>query len=218
MSARFSMILILLVMGMVRTGLSEDAGAETFAPATYGIDRYQHIWKRSPFIVETKTEVVTSPGLASKYMLKAIAWANKSPMVFLLDNSEPDPNKNRFILAQAKPDRIRNLELVSVQLDKDPRKSTALIRQGGEQASLQLDVSMLPPPGPGSSISVGGVIQPSRDYAQPTNAYVPPPPVGQMAPPPSGIVPIAPNPGGAQVPPPTTTRRIIRPQPIHVEN
>ncbi|HVE16632.1 MAG TPA: hypothetical protein VNB29_07835 [Chthoniobacterales bacterium] len=227
MSARFSYFLALGFLMACRVSFAADADTETFAPKTYGVDRYQHIWKRSPFIVET-VAAVQSPGLASKYGLVGIASLGKSPVVFLWDKNESDPAKSRFMVSQAKADTIHNIEVVSVAVDKDPRKSTATIKQGADQALLQFDQSGIPPSGPGAG--GGGIIPPpvtSSGYVPPVmgSNYIPPATTGAVPPPPPGmnpavrgLLPTAPagqvnpaTPGQIQPPP---VRRIIRPKPI----
>jgi hypothetical protein len=210
MSARLSLLLALLVLGVNPAGLSADAGAQAFAPKIYGLDRYQHIWKRSPFIVETAA-VVQSPGLATKYGLVGIAWLNNLPVVFLWDKSEPSPDKSRFMVSRAKPDAIRGIELISTSMDKDLRKSSAVIKQGAEQASLLFEASSIPPSGPTAGQGVAPPVP------MPTTGYVPPMSnsvINQpVFPPHPGQVNPATPPG--QIPPPPV-RRIIRPKPINV--
>lgn len=215
MSARLSVLLALFVMGMNHAGLSADAGAGTFAPKTYGVDHYEHIWKRSPFIVET-VAVVQSAGLATKYGLVGIASLNNLPVVFLWDKTESDPIKSRFMVSKAKADIIRNIELISTSMDKDPRKSSAVIKQGAEQASLPFDPSGIPPSGPsGGQGPMAGAPGAGPGYVTPSPSGLPyPGAVGQPfpSPPPGQVNPNNPN---GQIPP-LPIRRIIRPKPINV--
>ncbi len=246
MSARIPMFLALFVMGG-QPGFSADAGAEKFAPETYPIDRYQQIWKRSPFIKETES-VTQSAGLATKYGLVGMSSLNKLPIVFLWDKNEADAVKSRFMVSKAKPDAAHNIELISVTMDKDPRKSTAIIKQGAEQASLTFDASALQPTGatasmpspgypgiplpsgqvPPAPFQPGGITAPSGLIPlQPGGITAPPVPNASVRLNRSPIDPTRPgqatpppNPG-LQIPPPPTpppTRRIIlRPKPINVD-
>lgn len=217
MSARRPVLHALLAWGIFQTGLAQEAGAEKFSPERYDISRYEQIWKRSPFIVET-VQVQTSPGLAAKYRLVGLVDAGKDSVAFLADTGVDDPAKGRIILSQSKPDRSRNLELVSVSPSSDMRKSSVMIRQGAEQATLPFDPGTLTNIGIG--VQAAGAFpgaQPAGVIAQPqlsagaAQMPITPPQPGQIIPPP----PVS-NSNGGQTPP-TPTRRIIRPKPINVD-
>jgi len=236
MSARFTLSLALLLLGASRSVLLADSGTPPFSPEKYDISRYQKIWERSPFIVETKAVVQSSP-LASKYALVGLVQSGNESVAFLDDSGKT------VMISKKHPDRERNLELVAIMADKDFRKSKVTIKQGNEQADLPFDprgvVAM------GGSASLEGA--PQRGAVPPApvgvinSPYIPPPPSGNASPgqrmpvpttrriiSPGGVQPeqaaagaapstVIPPPNanstGALVPP-TPTHRIIRPKPI----
>jgi len=197
---------LLLFAGSVFTGLAADAGKDAFAPPTYPADRYAAIWKRSPFIVETVTPK-NSAGLATKYALVGMATLDNQPVVFLLDRNANDPVKARILISKVHPSPAQiaaRLELVSISMDRDPRKSSVVVKQGAEQASLPFDASSLPATGPAPT--AGNPAQPPglQAFGIPTPGGVTPQ-MPAVPPPPAPAAAVDPN--GAPVP----TRRIIRP-------
>jgi hypothetical protein len=196
--------------------LADNAGGDTFAPPTYDIQRYEHIWKRSPFIVES-VAVADSPGLASKYSLMGVATVGNKSVAFLLDKNSADPNQSRITLTQDHPSQeqlSKGLQLVSVNLSDNPAVTSAIIRQGSDQATLTIDASVLNTlTGGGSAVGAesprpGGLPIPGI----PGRAFIPPPPQ------PSAVaIPTPPTPSSASpTTPPQPTRRIIRPAPVQV--
>ena len=108
--------------------LADDVGGDSFAPPKYDIQRYEHIWKRSPFIVES-VAVADSPGLASKYSLMGVAMVGDKSVAFLLDKNSADPNQSRITLSQEHPSQeqlSKGLQLVSVSLSSNPSATSAV--------------------------------------------------------------------------------------------
>lgn len=233
MSARLTLLLALVVLGIVRSAPAADSEVAAFSPEKYEISRYKKIWERSPFIVETKVET-QSVGLAARYSLVGLVESGDDSVAFLNDAGKT------VMISKKRPDLERNLELVAIMADKDFRKSRVTIRQGDEKADLPFD--------PSGAVSMGA--SPAMD-----TAAVPPPPTGVInrpgarAPSLPGAAPVVPDgqpvptaqrriiaPGtpaatspGAAIPapsasstnapaPPAATRRIIRPNPIDVSN
>lgn len=200
----------LLAAASVPFGLAVDSDSESFAPELPGIKTFEPIWKRSPFIVET-VAVQTVEGLAAKYSVAGIATIAGQPMVFLVDKANSgDPARGRFMVTKGKP--VNGIELVSAHIDRDPRNSSAVLKQGAQQAVLSFDPALLSPMGGGGVIpnpvlASGGIPQPS----------VPMPAVPPMPSPRSNIN-ATPNAGAPPLAvPPSPARRIIRPS-INVEN
>jgi hypothetical protein len=203
----------LLAAASAPVGITADTGAPAFAPTLPGIQRYEAIWKRSPFIVET-VAVQTTEGLATKYAVTAIVSIGGKPMVFLMDRlNQTDPAKSRFTVTKEKP--ANGIELVEVKVDRDPRKSTAVLKQGAQQAVLSYDPALF-----GPAAGAGMVTSPNP-------GAIPPPPMGNVYPPPTGSAPpanrsrVISDPNAAAPPmgnvPPPPSRRIIRPA-INVDN
>jgi hypothetical protein len=204
MRIRIPVLLALFVLGQSPLGRAADAGVPSFEPKTHGIQRYEAIWKRSPFIVETVV-VKTSVGLAGRFSLVGIVTVGGKPKAFLVDKTVSDPVKNRLLVSVGEASRDSGVELVSVNMDADPRKSSAVIKQGGQQATLTFDASSLAPQG-----------------ANMIPSAVPPPPTGlrNSLRPPTVVPPGTAQPALPQstIPtPPPPSRRIIRP-PVNLTN
>lgn len=112
------------------------ASFEAFEPNAHAVQRYEHIWHRSPFVVETKI-VEESAGLAQRFALTGVGVIGDAPFAFLLDR-----NSGQRVMVSNKANQ-HNLELVSVDHQSDVRNSSAVIRQGGEQASLRFEREFL---------------------------------------------------------------------------
>lgn len=133
MSVR-ALLLIALALGVARSGFSQDTGPNSFAPEIRPIEDYEHVWTRSPFVVESKVVAESDP-LAQKYALAAIARTGGEPRVWLIERA----SLQRIML----PSEDQALQLVSVSMDRDMRKSSAVIRLGSEQASITFDEQLL---------------------------------------------------------------------------
>ncbi len=122
---------------VVWAGGSAFGQEEAYSPKTYDIDRYVHIWEQSPFIVETQV-VTQSDGLEAKYSLTGLASVAGTPIAFIYDRGA----MTRFSVAQGKTSE-GGVELVSIEMDRDPRQSKATIRVGAEQAAIGYDPAAL---------------------------------------------------------------------------
>lgn len=213
MIRRIPALFALCFMAHAPAMLADNAGGDTFAPPTYDIQRYEHIWKRSPFIVES-VAVADSPGLASKYSLMGVATVGDKSVAFLLDKNSADPNQSRITLTQDHPSQAqlsKGLQLVSVNLSNNPSATSAIIRQGSDQATLTIDASVL------NTLTGGGSAAGAETPRQgglpipgiPGRPFIPPPPQ------PSAVA-IPPPSNNASPNPPQPTRRIIRPAPVQV--
>jgi hypothetical protein len=138
MSARSATFHFLLGISSVHHALCR--GTEVFAPPSHGLSRYEAIWQRSPFIRETPP--VPRPGLESRYGLVGIASLGADPVAFLVDRSEPDPARSRFMISAKRPGSPHGLELVEITCDPLPRQSSVRVRQDGKEAVLPWDPAM----------------------------------------------------------------------------
>lgn len=182
---------------------ASEPPAETFDPKPLDIARYEPVWKRSPFIVET-VAVPVSQGLASRFGLVGLVTIGGKPTALLLDRTPTNPNRTRFLVSRGTPSDD-GVELLSTSSTEDLRKASIVIRLGGQQATLTFDPQVLSQMGNGG----GGA------------APVPVPAASSGQPPvianPARVNPAAANgsnPGA--VPPAPPPRRIIRPAPINV--
>lgn len=159
-----------------------------YSPNKFAVDRYEHIWQRSPFVIETKI-IAESAGLSERFALTGIAVINGSPMVSLLDRS----TNARMMVAPNLPSQ--GVEVLTVDQQANPRDSSVTIKLGAEQASLRFEVAALgrtqegAPQVPGASAASRPmpVVQPLDGPAQSPN-----------------------QPGVQGQPPPPTATRVIR--------
>ncbi len=124
----------LLALGAVGVGWAQD---EEYSPQTYGIDRYEHIWEQSPFIVETKV-VTQSDGLEAQFSLTGLASVGGKPIAFIYDRN----TLGRFSVGQGETSNA-GVELISIEMARNPRESRAIIQVGSEQASIGYDPASL---------------------------------------------------------------------------
>lgn len=171
MSVRASLLFALVVAGGAGSGFSQDTGAQGFAPEIRAIEDYEHVWARSPFVVETKA-IAESDGLAQKYSLAAMAKDPAgNPVLFLIERG----THQRIMI----PSKSHPLEVVSVSMDREIRKSSAVIRQGGEQATITYDEMLLGQP---VAAMAPQNLLPGQNRIRPQTPGVPSPPGGILSP------------------------------------
>ncbi len=129
-----SLLLVLLTPGAA--GLRAQEVPE-FSPPLHAIERYEHIWEQSPFVVETQV-IEDSAGLGKRFSLTGLGSVGKTPVAFLLNKDSLE----RFSVAEGET-TDSGVELVSIELDRDPRQSKATIRLGAEQAAVGYDPASL---------------------------------------------------------------------------
>ncbi len=203
MTVRIPVLVALLASGGFPPLGAAEPDAAGFDPKMPGLKSFETIWQRSPFIVET-VAVQTTEGLATRYAIVGIASIANQPVVFMMDkNNSGDPVRGRFVVSKGRPS-ADGIELVSVAVDRDPRKSSVVLKQAGRQAVLTYEATQL---GSFNSGVGGGAVPP------PPQAYVPPPPMPPSMP---GRMPVnrvegESNPAAPPLTAPPVSRRIIRP-------
>jgi hypothetical protein len=202
------------------------AGDDVVLPA-FPLSRYEALWQRSPFQVESVAPPVESAGLAQRFALTGLAAINGEAIAFLMDRA----TQNRVMVK--KDSTEGGLSLVQVDVQQKYSDSTATVRQGSEVGVVRFDASaaapgMMPPAGmaqqPMRAVPPG-IPQPGmpqQPMAQipgvPQGVPMPGQPVpGQPVPQPPGVVPGMPGPGvpqdgqvqgdPGQMPPPRVIRR-----------
>jgi hypothetical protein len=193
------MMRVLLFSTVLFANVTLAHGGEEFAPKPFGIERYEHIWQQSPFVVETPV-VQQSAGLEQRFALTGVASLNAAPVIFVLDRQ----SLSRIIVTQGK--NAQNIELVSVETNPDPRKASAIIKVGAEQGVIRYD--------PGALQTTGQTPDASGKGNAPNTAQAP-------------TSPVQPTPTTAQnlvaqtsSPPPTppASTKIIRRRPIDLHH
>lgn len=206
----------------------QEAPAEnTEAPGEGGVvlpafplTRYQPLWERSPFQLESVAPPVESAGLAQRFALTGIAEINGEPIAFIMDRA----TQNRLMVRQEGGEG--GVSLVQVDVQKKYIDSTATLRQGAEVGVVRFDAgaaAAVPPPMPMPQ-QVMPTPRPMVPPGIPPQAVAPQVPQipGQAqpvpgAPPAPGVVPPVPGPGvpqdgqvqggNGQMPPPRVIRR-----------
>ncbi len=206
-----------------------EAGDEGVVPPAFPLSRYQPLWERSPFQLESVAPPVESAGLAQRFALTGIAEINREPIAFVMERA----TQKRIMVK--KDEGENGVSLVQVDVQKNYNDSTVTLRQGAEVGVVRFDAAAAPPmavlpPGlPPQRMTPGmpppGIPQVPQTPGIPTAARIPPGqvaqpgqplPPGQQAPAP-GIVPPVPGPGvpqngqvqsdPGQAPPPRVIRR-----------
>ncbi|MEX1009922.1 MAG: hypothetical protein WEC72_01130 [Chthoniobacterales bacterium] len=206
----------------------ESAGEDVVA-AAFPLSRYEPLWERSPFQLESVAPPVESAGLAQRFALTGLAAINGEPIAFLMDRA----TQNRMMVKMDSTEG--GVSLVQVDVQQKYTDSTATVRQGSEVGVVRFDATaagpaMMPPPGMAQPMRAvpPGMPQPgmqSQQAAQipgiPPRAQMPGQPApGQQVPAVSqvpGVVPSVPGPGipqngqvqgdQGQMPPPRVIRR-----------
>lgn len=106
----------------------------SFAPE-HPLSRYQAIWERSPFVVQTA--VLESSPLAQRFVLTAVTMLGDQPMIFVLDRKTL---QRISLTTEASAD---GAVLLSVVSNSDPKLVRANIRVGREEGSIGYDLEAL---------------------------------------------------------------------------
>jgi len=192
----------------------------------FPLTRYEPLWERSPFQLESVAPPVESAGLAQRFALTGLAEINGEPIAFIMDRA----THNR--LRVKKDSSEGGVSLVQVDVQQKYIDSTATLRQGSEVGVVRFDVGaagVAPPP-------MAQQVMPTPRAMPPMPPGIPPqavapqmPQIPQMPqvpgqaqgmpamPVPPGVVPPVPGPGvpqdgqvqggNGQMPPPRVIRR-----------
>jgi hypothetical protein len=202
------------------TAPTEPAAEDDVVLPAFPISRYEQLWERSPFQLESVAPPVESAGLAQRFALTGIAEINGEPIAFVMERA----TQRRLMVRKDSTDG--DVSLVQVDVQQNYNDSTATLRQGAEVGVVRFDASgaapmAMPAPGMPQQRTMPGIPQPGMPQVPPPTA-VPPManvPPGQPVPPQPhpGIVPPVPGPGvpqngqvqadPGQMPPPRVIRR-----------
>jgi hypothetical protein len=199
--------------------VAEEVAADDIVSPPFPLSRYEELWKKSPFQLESVAPPVESAGLAQRYALTGIAEISGEPIAFIMERA----TQRRLMVRK---DGAGSGDLALVQIDVAPKKygdSTVTLRQGAEVGVVKFDAgpAMSAPP------MAQGMVPPQVQPGNPAMLVPPQPPQvpgqpGQMAgvPPQAapGVVPPVPGPGipnngqvqqpgQPQMPPPRVIRR-----------
>lgn len=131
---------ILALLGAVAPGWAAD-----WAPSQSRLEKYEHIWKSSPFIVATEV----TPGaesLAQRYALTGFALVNDRDVVFVYDRK----SLARFSISRES--EVNGLKLVAFDRKGGLEQSSATVRSNNtEMVEIRYD----------AALNVGGEPQPN---------------------------------------------------------
>lgn len=186
----------------------------------FPVSRYEQLWERSPFQLESVAPPVESAGLAQRFALTGIAEINGEPIAFVMERA----TQRRLMVGKDSADG--DVSLVQVDVQQKYNDSTATLRQGAEVGVVRFDAAgaapmAMPMPAIPQQRAMPGVPQPGMPQVPqppgvPPMANIQP---GQPVPPQPapGIVPPVPGPGipqdgqvqadPGQMPPPRVIRR-----------
>jgi hypothetical protein len=124
----FSWVLQVIVLGLSFQALC----AGEWTPIQYPLDRYEHIWKSSPFIAATE---VTPQGesIAQRYAVTGFGRIGSSDVVFLFDRK----SLSRFSIEMGSP--TQGVELIEVTKSEELSLLRARIRAEGQVAEIGYD-------------------------------------------------------------------------------
>jgi hypothetical protein len=199
---------------------AENPAEDGVVLPAFPLTRYEPLWERSPFQLESVAPPVESAGLAQRFALTGLAEINGEPIAFIMDRA----TQNRLMVR--KDSSEGGVSLVQVDVQTKYIDSTATLRQGAEVGVVRFDAG-----------AAGAMPPPMAQQAMPTPRAMPPMPPGvppQAVPPqmpqipgqaqvmpavptPPGVVPPVPGPGipqdgqvqgsNGQMPPPRVIRR-----------
>jgi hypothetical protein len=151
----------------------------------FPLTRYEPLWERSPFQLESVAPPVESAGLAQRFALTGLAEINGEPIAFIMDRA----TQNRLMVK--KDSSEGGVSLVQVDVQQKYIDSTATLRQGSEVGVVRFDAG-----------AAGVAPPPMAQQVMPTPRAMPPVPPGI---PPQAVAPQMPQmpqiPGQAQTMP-----------------
>ncbi|MBX7158309.1 MAG: hypothetical protein K1X66_07990 [Verrucomicrobiae bacterium] len=118
--------------------------SESAIPQGFEVKRYESIWKRSPFTLESVVPELQK-GFATDLSLVGTSVVGTNNYVMLLDKKTSD----RFLVSETL--NHKGISLVSIQRDDDPTKVSATLKKGAETSIIKFDPTALnnmpkPPP------------------------------------------------------------------------
>lgn len=125
-------IMALGFLSCLHVNAQEAAPKPAFAPENRDVDRYRHIWEKSPFVTETKV-VQQTGALSERFILTGVASLQDEPVIFVLDR------KSLVRLMVTKEPNADGLSLISVQRVEDPKQAMATIQLASEQGVIKYD-------------------------------------------------------------------------------
>lgn len=163
------------------------AEAQPVVPADDGItrpafplSRYEPLWQRSPFQLESVAPPVESAGLAQRFALTGIAEVNGEPIAFVMERA----TQNRLMIKANSTEG--GVSLVQVDVQQKYADSSATLRQGAEVGVVRFEAGAAMAP---------GMPQPGMQVPRPMPQVIPQPGMPPQAAAFPGVAPAAQIPG-----------------------
>jgi hypothetical protein len=142
----------LCVLTLLSVTGSFTGHADDEVPAGFKVVRYQKVWERNPFTLVTPAVQQAQPTVFDKLIL--LSWLNDGGQdVVFVQNTETNE-----VQKVTKDPNSKNLRLVGIHRDMDPKKAEAVLANGAEQGSVKFRLEM-PTAGPqvaGGQLPAGG--------------------------------------------------------------
>ncbi len=167
--------------------------AEPIVPQGYPPERYERIWKKSPFTVASvlAPEPADNKTFADSLTLAGLLTIDGKPLVTIVSNDSQETQ-----LVEANKPNAAGLQVVSFVNNLDPTKVEVVLKKGDATGTLHFTINETPAPPP-EQPNEGGqprrVIQPRLN----NNQLIPNPTQPRVLPRATG--PVMPVPGGAQI-------------------
>ena len=173
-----------LLPGLLSAGFmmkAVQAGTENDIPQAYPVERYEPVWKKSPFTLSSAADAVVAGGSSDRLKLTGVLKIGEQPYVSLYDSE----SKERFLVTSET--NSRGIRLESVQTSDDLSKVTVALTLNGEPVKLHYDMEYLkqtavqaagaapPVPAPVAANPGAVVIRPSNATPTPSGTSQPPP-------------------------------------------
>jgi hypothetical protein len=134
--SKSSAVLSVLVLSVVSLQADNDAPEL----AGYPLDRYQAIREKSPFSKETPVEENVAGPLFGQDLVLAGHYKLGETVYAVILNKKTQQR----LTASSTETQGDKLRVISLSLEADPTKSTAVIQLGAEKATLKFDIANAP--------------------------------------------------------------------------
>ncbi|MEO7931890.1 MAG: hypothetical protein ABIT76_01905 [Chthoniobacterales bacterium] len=180
------------IFAFILLGLVCANAAEPIIPQGYAPERYERIWKKSPFTVASviAAEPVNNTTFADSLTLAGLLTIDGKPLVTVVANDSQETQ-----LVEADKPNAAGLQVVSFVNNLDPTKVEVVLKKGDATGTLHFVINETPAPPPDQPN--GGqpprVVQPRLN----NNQNIPNPSQPRVLPRATG--PVMPMPGGPQI-------------------
>jgi hypothetical protein len=136
----------LLLAFVLSLGFSALPAAESPVPQGFPAERYEALWKKSPFTLSSAGPEDGPAGFAQNLALTGVAQVGSDTLITLFNRQ----TQQRFLVSTKEP--VDGINLVSVTTDRDLSKVSAVLKKGGETGTVKYDMATINMP----SANAGG--------------------------------------------------------------